>query len=87
MVYVVDTGHNRVQAFEANAAYVYTDESHFTWQAGGVTAAAQWSATRINLPEWASSATRWVVPKSETVNVDGVPWAWVADLTGFTSAS
>jgi hypothetical protein len=84
VVYVVDSGHNRVQAFEANATYL--NDATFTWQAGGAVAADDFDATHIFLHEWANPATRWVLPHSEVVGVDGIIWTYVADLTGFVAA-
>lgn len=85
VVYVVDSDHNRVQAFEANATYVYTNQSYFTWIASAA-AASQWDSDEIRLAEWAATATRFVVPYSETVQLNGHDWSYVASLTGFTAA-
>ncbi len=86
VVYVVDSGHNRVQLFEVNAQYVSADQSAFTWRQGGATAASEWDSDQIHLAEWAASAEHWVVPYSEVVTINGGAWTRVADLTGFTAA-
>ncbi len=71
VVYVVDTGHSRVQAFEVNATYIYRDQLDFTWTEP-VTGAAQWDSDEIQFPEWAASATRFLVPRSELLWINGV---------------
>lgn len=86
VVYVLDTGHNRVQFFEANARFVHADQTAFTWRQSGAIAASQWNSVRINLAEWAASANHWVIPFSETLIVNGVAWRRVADLGNFTAA-
>ena len=86
VVYVVDSGNNRIQAFEVNANYVYTDEGDFTYQGGGVAAANDWDTDQIYLAEWAAGSTNWVVPYSERLTVDGTAWTRVADLTGYVAA-
>lgn len=85
VVYALDTDHSRVQLFEVNAVYQYRNQSAFTWQAT-VTAAAQWDDDEIQLPEWAASASKFAIPYSELVRIEGVTWTWVANLTGFTAA-
>lgn len=85
VVYVVDSGNNRVQAFEVNAAYHYDNRSTFTWQAGGISpAASEYDHNQILAAEWAAVSDRWIVPFSEVVEIDGVAWRRVEDLTGFT---
>jgi hypothetical protein len=89
VVYVLDSGHGRVQAFEANAligrAVQPSTSTPFTWQGAGASAALQWDGSTIHLPEWAASATHFVVPFSESVVVDGHAWTRVADLGTFTA--
>ncbi|MCB9463798.1 MAG: T9SS type A sorting domain-containing protein [Candidatus Eisenbacteria bacterium] len=86
VVYVLDSGNNRIQAFEVNGTYVYTDEGDFTYQAGGTSAASEWDTDSINLAEWVAVSTQWVVPYSETLTVDGDAWTRVASLTGYVAA-
>ncbi len=85
VVYVVDSGNNRIQAFEANGYYVSTDETAFTWTEP-VTAASQWDNDQVYLAEWAATATNWIVPGSITLSVDGTAWTYQSDLTGLTAA-
>lgn len=85
VVYVVDTGRKRVQAFEVNATYVYTESADFAWQDPPV-AAGRWGNSAILLPEWKGAADRWVVPFSEILKIDGEAWIRVDDLTGFEPA-
>lgn len=85
VVYVVDTGHSRVQAFEVNATYLYRDQLDFTWT-DPVSGAGQWDSDEIQLPEWGASATRFLVPRSELLWVNGVRWTRVASLTGFSAS-
>lgn len=85
VIYVVDSGNNRVQAFEANATYVTAEESSFTFAGGGATAALEFDDNEILLGEWAAVPTNWVVPHSEVVVINGVEWTWVSDLSGFTT--
>jgi len=85
VVYVADTGRNRIQVFEVNAVYRSLRSSELTWAGAGATAASQWDSDQINLPEWAASAARFVVPFSEVVKVSGTPCTRVADLSGFTA--
>lgn len=83
VVYVVDSGHNRVQAFEANGLYI-TDTPAYT---SPLTGANQFDATTIRPSIWVTpAATRWVLPHSEVVVIDGVQWTWVAALGTFTAA-
>lgn len=86
VVYVVDSGNNRIQAFEVNGTYVYTDESAFTYQAGGTSAASEWDADNINLAEWVAVSNKWIVPFSESLVIDGEAWTRVASLTGYAAA-
>ncbi|MBU2692933.1 MAG: hypothetical protein KJ970_18605, partial [Candidatus Eisenbacteria bacterium] len=87
MVYSLDSGNDRIQGFEANATYIYDRSASFTFQALGVTPAAQeWDSNQIILAEYADPATNWVIPGSEVVMIGGVTWTWVADVSGFTAA-
>src|SRR5690606_1671627 len=83
VVYVLDSGNNRIQAFEVNATYNLTSQSDFTFQAGGTSAASEWDTDNINLAEWAAVATNWVVPFSEVVTIDGIVWTRVESLAGY----
>jgi len=87
VVYVLDTGNSRVQAFEANAVADRVERSGLVWRAGGVTpAAGEYDDDQILLPAWRGSADRWVLPYSERVTIGGAEWNRVADLSGFTAA-
>ncbi len=83
VVYVLDSGNNRVQAFEANGTY--TSDNTFTWTSPAVTH-DEYDATHIFLHEWAATATNYVIPGSEVVVIDGDLWTRVNSLTNFTSA-
>jgi len=85
VVYVVDTGNRRIQLFEANATYEYLSHADLTYRPGGATAASEWDDDQIHPPAWASTASRWIAPRSETVRIGGNLWSWVPDLTGFTA--
>ena len=83
VVYVLDTGNSRIQAFEANGTRVSAHSGSFTWRTAGVTpAASEFDDDQILLPQWKGAADRWIVPYSETVEIDGTTWHPVADLTG-----
>lgn len=84
-VYVLDAGNERIQMFEANAAYQYVDSGALTFREAGVTGASEWDTDEIQLPQWAAAPTNWIVPRSELVILDGDTWTWVSDLTGFTA--
>ncbi|MBU1699235.1 MAG: T9SS type A sorting domain-containing protein [Candidatus Eisenbacteria bacterium] len=87
MVYVLDGGNDRIQGFEVSATYVIDDSDNFTFQALGVTPAAQeWDTDQIVLAEYGDPAANWVIPYTEVVIIDGTTWGWVANLTGFTAA-
>jgi len=83
VIYVADSGHNRIQVFEVNATYIY--DTAFVWDAA-IDAHLDFDDNEIALVGWGAGATRWVVPHSEVVVIDGVRWTWVASLTGFTAA-
>jgi hypothetical protein len=92
VVYVVDSGHNRVQAFEVNGSY-YNDNTFATtdYVAGGANAAGKFGPANLWLREYianagANDAFQFIIPGSESVIIDGVPWTFVADLTGFAAA-
>lgn len=86
VVYVVDSGNNRVQAFEANATYTSVAHTALSYQAGGVAAASQWDTDQIYLAEWAAASNKWIVPYSQVVVIDGVTWTYVASVSGFVAA-
>ncbi|MBD3333967.1 MAG: T9SS type A sorting domain-containing protein [Candidatus Eisenbacteria bacterium] len=86
MVYVLDSGNDRIQGFEVNATYIYDTSSNFTWQAGGVTPAAhEFDSDQIVLAEYADPAASWIIPGSEVLLVADRTWTWVSDLSGFTA--
>lgn len=86
VVYVVDSGNNRVQAFESNATYNYYSAADLTYTGGGVAAASQWDSDQIYVAQWVAGATAFILPFSEVVTIDGVTWTWVSSLAGFTAA-
>lgn len=86
VIYVVDSGNNRVQVFEVNATYNNTDASAFTFAGGGASAALEADDDEILLGEWAATADTWVVPYSESIVIDGTKWNWVNDVSGFVAA-
>jgi hypothetical protein len=87
VVYVLDTGRSRVQAFEVNGTRLTAQSGSFAWWAGDVApAASEFDDDQLRLPEWNVDADRWIIPYSETVEVDGDAWARVVDLTGYDAA-
>lgn len=91
VIYVVDSGHNRVQAFEVNGTYVNHNNSAaagWSFVALGAGAAKEWDDNEVWLAEYTGAATnaQWIIPGSESVIIDGEPWALVSDLTGFVPA-
>lgn len=87
VVYVLDTGRSRVQAFEVNGTRLAAQSGSFAWWAGDVApAASEFDDDELRLPEWSVAADRWIIPYSETVEVDGAAWARVVDLTGYDAA-
>jgi hypothetical protein len=94
VVYVVDSGHNRVQAFEANANY---NTETLTYTAAptqipvsSFSAPAAPAKARAKIAGTADAITNpYILPHSEVVTVDGDVWTWVADSTsaGFTAAN
>jgi YD repeat-containing protein len=88
VVYVLDTGNSRVQAFEVNGTRSTAHSGAFTWRTGGVTpAAGEFDSDQILLAQWKAVADRWIIPYSQTVEIDGVTWSRVDDLTGFSPAN
>ena len=83
VVYVVDSGHKRIQAFEVNASYYNDNTFDWTTPPAGID---DFDDNQIYIHEWANPATRFIVPGSEQLAVDGVVWTRVADLTGFVAA-
>ncbi|MEZ4653897.1 MAG: hypothetical protein R3E12_10000 [Candidatus Eisenbacteria bacterium] len=86
VVYVLDSGNNRIQAFEVNTTYNLTNEGDFTYQGGGAVAASDYDTDSINLAEWAAGATNWVVPLSDVVTVDGEVWTRVEDVSSYSAS-
>jgi len=86
VVYVLDAGNNRVQAFEANGTYSYYTQVDLTYQSSGAAAASEWDSDQIFPAQWAPSATASIVPHSQSVSIDGVTWTWVSSLAGFVAA-
>jgi len=86
VVYVADTGHDRVQLFETNAVHRRVASSALTYVGAGASAASQWDEDQIHPPEYAAVASRFLTPYSERVRIGGEPWTRVADLTGFTAS-
>jgi hypothetical protein len=87
VVYVLDTARSRVQAFEVNGTRCTAQSGSFAWWAGDVArAASEFENDQLRLPEWNVAADRWIIPYSETVEVDGDAWARVVDLTGYDAA-
>ncbi len=84
VVYVLDSGNKRIQAFEANAVYV--NDNTFVWNAGGAAAAGEYDDDEIWLDEYVNPAEDFVLPGSEVVVIDGDVWTRVANLTGFVAA-
>lgn len=82
VIYVLDSGHHRIQVFEANAILRSLSQSDLVFNAGAP-AAGEFSDQFIRPPEFAGAAVRWVIPRSEAIFVDGVEWTRVDDLTGF----
>ncbi len=87
VVYVVDAGHNRVQAFEVNGSYYNDNTFTFTDPAA---AADDYDTDEIWLHEYvadagANDAMRFIVPGSESIIIDGEYWRFVASLTGFVA--
>jgi hypothetical protein len=85
VVYVADSGHNRVQAFEVNAGYYNDNTFDWTEPAVGID---DFDNNEIRLHEYHGTATdaQWVVPGSESVIIGGEAWARVADVTLFAPA-
>ena len=82
VVYVLDSGNRRVQAFEVNATFEYLVTADLSYRSSGSSQSAEWSGDEIRVPGWALVATEWIVPRSEEVVIDGVTWSWVSDLSG-----
>lgn len=87
VVYVADSGNNRVQVFEVNGTYRHANRSSFTWKASGITPAVlEYDHHRILPAEWKAVSDRWIIPFSDTVEIDGTAWSRVEDLSGFSAA-
>lgn len=87
VVYVLDSGHNRVQAFESNITY-YVDTP--TWDTAVPTDAGKFTADELKLDQTVNAATNpYIIPHSEVITVNGEVWTWVADSTSanFTPAN
>ncbi len=84
--FVLDSGNKRILAFETNMDIARFGEDDATWQAGAApTAAGEYTDDAMWLPEYDDPATKWVIPYSEMVRIEGETWSYVADLTGFTA--
>jgi hypothetical protein len=86
MNYVLDSGNRRILGYETNVdlARLASHSAGVAWT-DSRTSARQWDADGINLGGWREHAGQWVVPYSESFNVNGVPWSYVADLEGYDS--
>lgn len=84
VVYVLDSGHNRIQAFEVNATYQYLSSVDMSFAA--VPLAGEFSDQSIRTPEFAAVPTQWIVPFSEAIHINGTEWTRVDDLTGYSAA-
>lgn len=84
VVYVLDSGRHRVQAFEVNGTFEALSQDDMAYNAGAP-AAGEYNDQLIRLPEYLNVPTQWIVPRSEAVYVDGSVWRWVEDLTGYTT--
>lgn len=91
VVYVLDSGHNRVQAFEVNGSY-YNHNTGFVYNAVAAAAAGEYDTDEIWIHEYiaglvaANDRFQYIVPGSESVIIDGTVWTSVASLTGFVAA-
>jgi len=85
VIYVLDAGNRRIQAFEVNATFHPLSQDDFTFTAG-VPAAGEYNDQFLRTAEFAATTTQWIVPGSEAVQVAGNAWRRVDDLTGFTAA-
>lgn len=84
VVYVLDAGRHRIQAFEVDARLFLADPEDFTYAGDEVEPGpGQFSSSRLRLPCFAAVPRQWIVPESEILCVDGVRWRRVPDLAGF----
>lgn len=87
VVYVLDSGNHRVQAFEVNATRRSLSREDFDWiDAGSDPAPGGFTADRIRLPEWSRSTEQWILPGSVLLHIDAVAWSRVEVLGGRTAA-
>ena len=84
VIYVLDSGHHRIEVFEANGILRSLSQSDLVFNAGAP-AAGEFSDQFIRPPEFDATAVNWVIPRSEAIFVDGVEWTRVDDLTGLAS--
>ncbi len=84
VVYVADSGNNRIQAFEVNATFATLSQDDLSYSAGAPVA-GEFSDQILRVPEYQAVPTQWIVPMSEAVYIDGIAWRWVESLTGYSS--
>ncbi len=87
VVYVLDSGNRRVQAFEVNATGSRRSDEEFDWvESPGVPGPGEYGTDVIRLPEWSDETCRWILPGSDLVYIDGHTWMRVESLAGWTAA-
>jgi len=84
--FVLDSGNKRIMAFETNMDILRFTDASATYNSPAALA-GEFDADDIYLDTYAAPATLNVIPYSETVKIDGVPWSRVADATGYASGS
>lgn len=84
VIYVLDSGHHRIQVFEANGILRSLSQSDLVFNPG-VPVAGEFSDQFIRPPEFAAVSVNWVIPRSDAILVDGVEWTRVDDLSGLAS--
>ncbi len=86
MNYVLDSGNKRILGYETNMDVIH--DSGFTWDAVAVDAANEYDDDELALDEWVGGggATKWVVPYSLQVKIDGTLWTYEASIAGKAAA-